>query len=94
MVVVDKCRKNYYNLSVCKGEAMNIIKKFLSVTFAIMMFLSIYPSNQIEANASEMVNISYLQDMYPHGTYWNGGNSETYTTTPCSSHRNCSWTGS
>lgn len=73
---------------------MNIIKKFLSVTFAIMMFLSIYPSNQIEANASEMVNISYLQDKYPHGTYWNGGNSETYTTTPCSSHRNCSWTGS
>ena len=43
--------------------------------------------------AAEGVTIEALQEKYPHGAYWNGGDPETYTLTPCVHHPDCDYTG-
>ncbi|MDY6060093.1 MAG: hypothetical protein SPI76_07130, partial [Candidatus Fimenecus sp.] len=43
---------------------------------------------------SSTVTVSSLKNKYPAGKYWNGGNADTYTSTPCTHHGSCSYSGS
>ena len=67
--------------------------KIISVILVIVMFISSVPISTVvyaATNTSSNITIEYLQNKYPHGAYWNGGNPETYTFKPCTHHGNCS----
>ncbi len=72
------------------------MKKFLSflLIFSIMLTLiSISDTDSliIKALATDTITakLDTLLDQYPSGKYWNGGNIESVTSTPCSSHSSC-----
>ena len=66
--------------------------RILSICMTIVMLFTIIPLGTITVSASG-VTLAYLQSKYPHGKYWNGGNAGTYTSTPCTHHGNCSFSG-
>ncbi len=70
---------------------MRKIKSMLSILLVAVMLLSVIPMGMLTADAA--VTLADLKAKYPHGKYWNGGNANTYTSTPCSHHGNCSYTG-
>ena len=72
---------------------MKRISKVLSTLLAILMVFSIIPMANIEAEAAS-VTLAQLQSKYPHGKYWNGGNANSYTSSPCNHHGSCSYNGS
>lgn len=65
------------------------MKRVFSFFLSLCILLSV---TRITAMA-EGVTIEALQEKYPHGTYWNGGDPETYTTIPCDHHPDCDYTG-
>ncbi len=72
---------------------MKKANKILSVFLSLLIVFSIIPMSSIEAEAAS-VTLAQLQSQYPHGKYWNGGNANSYTSTPCNHHGSCSYSGS
>lgn len=72
-----------------------IVKKILSFTLILCLCLSLLPSMTMTAEAANTgLNLSQLQQKFPHGKYWNGGNSDSYTSSPCNHHGSCRYNGS
>ncbi len=69
------------------------LKKFFSLFMAIVLLLSVISLGEIPTSASG-VTLESLKAKYPHGKYWNGGDANTYTSSPCNHHGNCSYSGS
>ena len=68
------------------------MKRVFSFILAVCFVLSL---TQIVTFADdESVTIEELQLKYPHGAYWNGGDPESYTLTPCDHHTDCDISGS
>jgi len=68
-------------------------KKFISCLLmfsVIITSFSIVPITSYAANTT----LTALQQKFPHGKYWNGGNADSYTSSPCTHHnrsgRSCS----
>ena len=61
----------------------------LVLSFCIVFTVAIFP-----VMAESGVTLESLQEQYPHGAYWNGGNADSYTSTPCTHHSNCDYSGS
>lgn len=74
-------------------ENMKTSKRILSLLLTIVMMLSIVPLAAVQSSAAT-VTLAQLQAKYPHGKYWNGGNANSYTSSPCTHHGNCSYSGS
>lgn len=73
---------------------MKKMKNILSVALALLMIISIIPISSIEAEAAGKMTLSQLQAKFPSGKYWNGGNADSYTSSPCTHHDNCTYSGS
>lgn len=79
-----------------RGKKMNIMKKIISTILIFVLMVSVVggmPQLKIEVDAAG-VSLDYLKSKYPQGKYWNGGNADTYTSTPCTHHGSCSYSGS
>ena len=68
--------------------------KFIRLLSLILSLCIVFAVAQFPVVAEEDVTLEELQQKYPHGTYWNGGDPETYTLTPCTHHSNCDLSGS
>ena len=64
----------------------NIFRRAIAIFIILVLTVSVIPV----VFASGNVTVSYLKEKYPEGKYWNGGDPETYTDTPCTHHGNCS----
>ncbi len=70
------------------------VVRIISVLLCFAFLLPFCPYVLTETHAAVM-SLSDMQEKYPHGKFWNGGNSESYTSTPCTHHRNeCTYNGS
>ena len=68
--------------------------KILSLVLVLITVSTIVPTVNFTASAAQMT-LAEMQKKYPHGKYWNGKNPESYTSTPCTHHKNqCSYDGS
>lgn len=68
-------------------------KRIVSIFLAILMLFSVLPAGTVTVRAA--VTLSSLQNKYPSGKYWNGGNADSYTSIPCSHHTgSCPYNGS
>ena len=80
--------------TIMKGEIkMTKVKKGLSLILAVIMLFSAVPLTTIKVEANSNVTLESLQKKYPHGKYWNGGNANSYTSTPCTHHGSCPYSG-
>lgn len=70
-----------------------VLKRVLSLLLAILLTLAIIPIGVVKSEAAT-VTLAQLQAKYPHGKYWNGGNANSYTSSPCTHHGSCSYNGS
>lgn len=73
-----------------------IFKRILSLSLAFVicfLMFSIVPVIEIEA-AETGLTLAQLRQKFPAGKYWNGGNSDSYTSSPCTHHYNCNYNGS
>ena len=69
-------------------------KRFLSVLLAVCMCFSMLPTVVMLAEAADTgLSLSQLRQKFPHGKYWNGGNADSYTSSPCNHHGSCSYSG-
>ena len=68
------------------------MKRILSYILVFCIVLSV--AQFVAVADSATVTIEELMEKYPHGTYWNGGDPETYTLTPCDHHTDCDISGS
>ncbi len=64
--------------------------RMLSLVLSLCIVFSIAT---LPVMAESGVTIEALQEQYPHGVYWNGGNADSYTLTPCTHHPDCDYTG-
>lgn len=70
-------------------------KKVLSVFLTLLIICSVIPLSAIPASAATGLTLSDLQSKYPQGKYWNGGDANSYTSSPCNHHGSgCSYSGS
>ncbi len=78
------------------------VKSMLSLLLSLVMAFSAFVAAPISninifgvtASASGMT-LAQLKAKYPAGKYWNGGNADSCTSSPCTHHANgCTWTGS
>lgn len=60
-------------------------KRLLSIFLALCLVLGLLPW---EAQAAGGLSLAGLQAKFPDGKYWNGGNVDSYTSSPCPSHAN------
>lgn len=60
----------------------------LVLSLCILFSITAFP-----VMAESNVTIEELQEKYPHGAYWNGGNPDSYTLEPCTHHPDCDYTG-
>ena len=67
------------------------IKRLFAFVLALSLLLSV---TQVVAFAETGITLEELMEKYPHGTYWNGGDPETYTLIPCDHHYECDYGGS
>ena len=68
--------------------------KILSLVLVLITVSTIAPAVNFTASAAQMT-LAEMQKKYPHGKYWNGKDPESYTSTPCTHHKNqCSYDGS
>ena len=71
------------------------IKRSLSFILALFLSISLIPINAVHTGAAaKTLTTAQLRQKFPHGKYWNGGNSDSFTSTPCYHHGNCSYSGS
>jgi len=68
-------------------------KRILSILLVLTLFIGIIPlcDSSVQAKGA---TLSELEAKYPHGKYWNGGNADSYTSSPCNHHGNCTYSGS
>ncbi len=67
-------------------------KRVLSILLVLTLIIGMVPFSTMSAHAAG-VTLSQLEAKYPHGKYWNGGNANSYTSSPCNHHGNCSKNG-
>ncbi len=66
-------------------------KKTLSFALAVLLILSLLPVTALPAKAaSKGLTLEELMEKFPDGKYWNGGNPDGWTETPCTHHDYCS----
>lgn len=66
-------------------------KKTLSFALAFLLFLSLLPVTALPAKAAAKgLTLEELMEKFPDGKYWNGGNADGWTETPCTHHAYCS----
>ena len=72
------------------------LQKFTAVLLAVIMTLGVFAVVPFTASAATSITLAQLQAKYPHGKYWNGGNANSYTSSPCTHHGSgrCSYNGS
>ena len=82
-----------------KKTGLSIIAVFLTLIMLLQPLFGRYgfslsqDSLVLSADAATDI-ISTLKAKYPAGKYWNGGNADTYTSTPCTHHGSgCSYSG-
>lgn len=78
-----------------------MIKRILSVILVMLMVFSSLSVGLVNVSAADdtMKVLQTLIAKFPHGKYWNHpagspNDPDSVTSTPCSHHWNCSWTGS
>ena len=72
------------------------MKKFLSLVLSLLVVLcaAVYMAPPKVEAASTGLSLLELSLKFPHGKYWNGGNSDSYTSNPCTHHRRgCRYSG-
>ena len=71
------------------------MKRILSFILALILSFSLLRLCSIQTDAAgATLTIAQLRQKFPHGKYWNGGNADSYTSTPCTHHGYCSYSGS
>ena len=74
---------------------MKTANRFLCVVLVLCLCLSLLPNVATPAEAASTgLSLSQLRQKFPHGKYWNGGNADSYTSSPCNHHGSCSYSGS
>ncbi len=69
--------------------------RILSWVILICICLSLLPNGAIPVEAASAgLSLAQLRQKFPHGKYWNGGNANSYTSSPCNHHGSCSYNGS
>ena len=66
------------------------LTRLLSLVISICIVFAV---TALPVAAESGVTLESLQEKYPHGAYWNGGNADSYTLTPCTHHPDCDYTG-
>ncbi len=69
--------------------------RFISALLAFMLLISVLPP--VYADTAEPIRgltLEELMDKFPDGKYWNGGDPDSWTETPCTHHGNCPYNGS
>ncbi len=70
-------------------------KRVVSFVLMAVLLLGLLPALPISAKAATRgLTMEELMAKFPHGKYWNGGNADSWTETPCTHHGSCSYTGS
>lgn len=72
------------------------MKRVLSLFVAVVLFVgALFISAPQSVKAAETgLSLLELRLKFPNGKYWNGGNADSYTSTPCSHHRRgCRYSG-
>ena len=73
----------------------SMVKRILSAALVLCLCLSLLPNIVMPAEAASTgLSLSQLRQKFPHGKYWNGGNADSYTSSPCNHHGGCSYNGS
>lgn len=68
------------------------ILRILSAFLFVVMLIFQLPPMQAEA-APRGLTMDQLMAKFPDGKYWNGGNPDGWTNTPCAHHGNCPYNG-
>ncbi len=67
--------------------------KLIRLLSLVLSLCIVFTITAFPVMAESEVTLESLQEKYPHGTYWNGGNADSYTLTPCTHHPDCDYTG-
>jgi len=67
-------------------------KRIISLLLVVILVYSILPIQTVQVQAAGL-SLQQLKDKFPQDAYWNGGNVDSYTWTPCASHSNCDYYG-
>ena len=72
-----------------------LMKRIISLLLVAVLVIPMLPCVASPANAANTgLSLSQLRQKFPHGKYWNGGNADSYTSSPCNHHGSCSYNGS
>ena len=69
------------------------IFRILSVLLILILIAGCLPVLPISA-AAKGLTLDQLMAKFPDGKYWNGGDPDSWTNTPCTHHGNCPYNGS
>ncbi len=69
---------------------LQVKRRFMAAVLAIALLFSLVSAVSADtAEAPRPLTLEELQDKFPHGKYWNGGNPDSWTETPCTHHGSC-----
>ncbi len=69
---------------------LQVKRRFMAALLVFIFLLSLIPAVSADTvEAPRGLTLEELQDKFPHGKYWNGGDPDSWTETPCTHHGNC-----
>ncbi|MBQ7116325.1 MAG: InlB B-repeat-containing protein [Clostridia bacterium] len=69
------------------------IRRIIAVILVVMFAVSMFPVCKTNVSAAGKMTIEQLKAKFPAGKYWNGGNADSYTSSPCTHHGSCTYSG-
>ena len=71
------------------------LKRIFSAVLIVCLCFTWFSDVSVSTvSASSGLSLSQLRAKFPGGKYWNGGNANSYTSSPCNHHGSCSYSGS
>jgi len=65
-------------------------QRILAAILALFLLTSMLPVAPVSATEpTRGLTLEEMQEKFPHGKYWNGGDPDGWTETPCTHHGNC-----
>ncbi len=64
--------------------------RVIAAALALLMLFSVIPTTFADTDEPPRgLTMEELMEKFPHGKYWNGGDSDSWTETPCTHHGSC-----
>ena len=72
------------------NSLFSVSRRILAAAFALVLLVSTLPAVSVHATEpTRGLTLEEMQEKFPDGKYWNGGDPDGWTETPCTHHGSC-----